>query len=298
MPEIAAYSTGNQKNSTRFLVSGLKKRNYYYLVSGLPDMAMEQSKVPLSLPELMEELRLSLLPEDLQLARLIFLPADNRNLLNLIQKEDKPWEPHGQFSRERMEEGLKEPGQLPDYMSRFHQAYKNEEPFWPAMSWENQLARLCLEYLLEQTDGFLHQWFLFENYLKNTLAAWNIREYRLKTDGQLIGENDVTAALRKSHARDFGLAAELPFLDKLLHALEQDKLMDREKAIDRIKWNYIDELNTFHYFSVEAVLGYLIKWLILHRWTRMDAERGRQVIGHLVGTLENSFEFPKTFALT
>ena len=297
MPEIAAYSTGNQKNSTRFLVSGLKKRNYYYLVSGLPDMAMEQSKVPLSLPELMEELRLSLLPEDLQLARLIFLPADNRNLLNLIQKEDKPWEPHGQFSRERMEEGLKEPGQLPDYMSRFHQAYKNEEPFWPAMSWENQLARLGLEYLLEQTDGFLHQWFAFENHLKNILAAWNIREYGLPAEGQLIGENVATEAARRSHARDFGLAAELPFLDKLLHALEQDKLLERERAIARIKWNYIDELNTFHYFTVEVVLGYLLKWIMLDRWTQLDTERGLRQIGSLIAKLEGDFELPKQFAL-
>ena len=275
----------------------MQKRNYYYLISGLPDMVLEQSKAPLLLPELMEQLRLSLHPDDLQRARLIFLPADNQNLLNLLGKEASPWNQQGQFSQEAMEEGLKEPGLLPSYMNRFHQAYKNEAPLWPGMSWENQLARLSYEYLLEHTNGFLHQWFTFENSLKNILAAWNIRKYQLPAEGQFIGENMVTEAVRKSHAHDFGLTAELPFLDKLMHALAQEKIPEREKAIDRIKWNYIDELNTFNYFTVEVVLGYLLKWILLNRWTRMDAERGRQGIETLVEALENSLEFPKKFTL-
>ena len=82
-----------------------------------------------------------------------------------------------------------------------------------------------------------------------------------------------------------------------MHALAQEKLPEREKAIDRIKWNYIDELNTFNYFTVEVVLGYLLKWILLNRWTRMDAERGRQGIETLVEALENSLEFPKKFTL-
>lgn len=282
-----------------FLITAeMQKRNYYYLVSGLPDMAPEQSKLPLSLPELMEELSISLHPDDLRLAQLLFLPIDNRNLLRLLQKEEFSWEPFGRFSRDAMEEGLKEPGLLPAYMLRFQQAFKNEAPLWPGMSWENQLARLLYEYLMEHTKGFLHQWFSFENSLKNILAAWNIREFKLAAEGQFIGENSVAEALRKTHARDFGLAAELPFLDKLLHALEQDKLLEREKAIARIKWQYIDELNTFQYFSLEAVLGYLLKWIMLHRWTQLDQERGRQVIAQLVGAMEDSFEVPKSLTRT
>ena len=260
-------------------------------------MVLEQSKAPLLLSELMEQLRLSLHPDDLQLAQLALRPIDNANLLSLLQKEAAPWAPHGQFSREAMEEGLKEPGRLPAYMNRFHQAYKDEAPLWPGMSWENQLARLSHEYLLEHTNGFLHQWFTFENYLKNILAAWNIREYQLGAEGQFIGENVVTEAVQKSHAHDFGLAAELPFLDKLIHALAQEKLPEREKAIDRIKWNYIDELNIFHYFTVEVVLGYLLKWTLLNRWTQMDAEEGRKAIENLARALEDSLEFPKKFTL-
>ncbi len=269
----------------------MQKRNYYYLISGLPDMALDQSKVPLSLPELMEAFRISLHPDDYRRAQFLFLPVDHRNLLRLLEKEDFSWEAHGRFSREEVEEGLKEPGRLPAYMNRFYEAYKNEEPLWPGMSWENQLARLSHEYLLEHTDGFLHQWFTFENQLKNFIVAWNVREFKQPAEGQFIGDNAVTQAARRSHARDLGLSTELPFLDKLMHALEQERPLEREKAIDRIKWNYIDEVNTFHYFTVEVALGYLLKWLMLHRWTQLDGERGQQAIRQLIGELEDSFNF-------
>ncbi|MCB9289208.1 MAG: DUF2764 family protein [Lewinellaceae bacterium] len=295
--ETIAFNPVHRTDTYNFFVAPLKKRHYYYLLSGLPDMALEQSKVPLTLSELMEAFRLSLHPEDLQLARLVLLPADNRNLMALLQKTEAAWKPEGQFSRQTMEEGLEEPGLLPSYMNRFYRAYKEDAPLWPAMSWENQLARLTHEYLMAHTTGFLKQWFTFENYLKNILSAWNIREYKLAADGQFIGENVVTEALRKSHARDFGLALEVPFLDKLMHALEQDKLLEREKALARIKWNYIDELNTFNYFTVEAALGYLLKWIMLDRWTRLDTQRGQEVIGNLMDRLENSIEIPQTFAL-
>lgn len=275
----------------------MQKRNYYYLVSGLPDMALEQSKAPFTLPELLEELGASLHPDDFRLVRLILLPIDNRNLLNLLLKKNLPWEPHGNFSPEEIEEGLKEPGLLPSYFNHFQQACKAETPLWPGMSWENQLERLYLEYGLERTEGFLHEWFTFENYLKNILAAWNIREYRLPPEGQLIGENMVTEAAARAHARDLGLSGELPFVNRLMHALEQDKLLDREKAVSRIRWNYIDELNTFNYFTVEVVLGYLLKLILLTRWTQLDPERGTLAINHIIQKLEDSFELPKKFAL-
>jgi len=275
----------------------MQQRNYYYLVSGLPDIVLEQSKAPFTLPELLEAFRASLHPDDLQLIALILLPADNRNLLNVLQKKNLPWEAHGNFSHEEIEEGLKEPGLLPAYFDLFQQAFKADMPLWPGMSWENQLARLYYGYVLERTEGFLHEWFTFENYLKNILAAWNIREYQLAPEGQLVGENMVTEAAAHAHARDLGLSGELPFVNRLMHALEQDKLLEREKAISRIQWNYIDELNTFNYFSTEVILGYLLKLIILSRWTQLDPERGTQAINAMVKELEDSFELPKKFAL-
>ena len=272
-------------------------RNYYYLIAGLPDIVPEQSKAPFSLQEFALELQATLHPDDYRELEWFFLPADNRNLLHLIQKQEAPWEPIGRFSRETMEEGLKEPGLLLPYMDQFIQAFREGNILWPAMSWENQLTRLFHEYALENTTGFLHQWFSFENHLRNFLVARNAREYQLPLEGQLIGDNLVTEAARRSHARDLGLARELDFADKLLHALERDSPIEREKAVDRIRWSFINELNTFHYFSLEVVLGYFLQLEILSRWTHLDPERGKTLISDKIRKLENDFEIAQKFAL-
>ena len=60
------------------------KRNYYYLISGLRHGPGAKQSAPLLLPELMEQLRLSLHPDDLRPAD---IPAtDNQNLLNLLKE--------------------------------------------------------------------------------------------------------------------------------------------------------------------------------------------------------------------
>ncbi len=269
----------------------MMQRNYYYLVSGLPDIVPEQSKTSLTLPELVAELNAFLDPDDIHLLELLLLPHDNHNLLQLLRKTDAPWHALGRYSREEMEEKRREPGKLPSYMHRFVQAYEEDTPLWHGLSWKNQLIRLYYDYALDQTEGFLHEWFRFERNLKNFLTAWNIREYEQAADGQLIGEDEVVKALQKTHARDFSLSNELEYVDKLLQALERDDLLERERAIDRIKWNFIDEKNTFHYFSVEVVLGYFLKFQMLDRWLRLDAERGTRRIDQIIQQLENSVVF-------
>lgn len=105
----------------------------------------------------------------------------------------------------------------------------------------------------------------------------------------------MTQAIRKSNARDFGLNTELPFVDKLVQINENNSLLEREKAIDLLKWNYIDELNTFNYFSVEVILGFVIKLGMVERWLKLDKKTGEEMFHKLVRDLENSYEFPKEF---
>lgn len=268
----------------------MNKRNYYYLIAGLPDIVLEQSKAPFSLAELLAELRARLHPDDFALVERLFLPHDNHNLLQLTLKTEGSWDPLGKYPREEMEEKLKEPGQLPAYMDQFYQAYRLDAPLWKGLSWEHQLTRLYYDYVLAHSEGFLHDWFTFERNLKNILVAWNSRAYEVPMQGQLIGENDLTAALQKSHARDFGLSRDVDFLEKLLQALERDDLMERERAVDHLRWNYIDALNTFHYFTVEVVLGYLLKFRLLERWLRLDPERGTAALKQRLQELEDSVE--------
>lgn len=275
----------------------IEPRNYYYLVSGLPDLIPEQGKIPFTPAAFIELLRDSLHPDDFREVTWLLYPADHENLLDLLQKRECSWRPLSVFSREEMEERLQEPGRLPAYLERFLHAYREETPVWPHLNWENQLTRLYLEATPENTQGFVRRWLVFDNQLRNVLSAWNSREYNYPLEGQIVGQNEVAEAIERSPARDFGLSGEFPFVDKLLHALEQDSLLEREKAIDRIRWNYIDDLNTFQYFTIDVILGYLLKLTMLDRWRRLEPERGKAAVDNLIEELENSFVFPANFTI-
>jgi len=267
-----------------------QQQEYYYLIAGLPDIVLEQSKAPCTLAELVDELRDNLQPEDFEQVQLLLLDLDNHNLLHLLQKKEADWEPLARYSQEELETGLKEEAEyLPKYMHHFAEAYRNEQPIWPDLSWENQLTRLYFDFALAKTQGFLHDWFTFERDLRNLLAGWNSREYELSLEGQLIGENDITHAIQHNHSRSFGLERELDYFDRLEHVLEQDDLFEREGDIDRLRWQFIEQHTTFHYFTVERVLGYFLQFRLLLRWLELDPKRGQQLIRQKIQMLEEQY---------
>lgn len=268
----------------------MMQRNYYYLIAGLPEIVLEQSKAPFSLPELVEHLREAMHSADFQNIELILLQWDHQNLLRWLQQDEETWATPSIFSRETLEAELREPERIPPYFVKFAQAYKNNEPIWAGISWENQLTRLYFDYALSQTEGFLHEWFRFERDLRNILAGWNSREYKVELTGQLIGQNEITHAIEHNHSRDFGLARDVEFLDKLEAALERDDLLEREQAIDYIRWNFIAQANTFHYFSAEVVLGYFLRFILLDRWLQLSAERGKDRIEQYLQAMEGKYK--------
>lgn len=275
----------------------MEKRQYYYLIAGLPELVLDQSRLPFPIAAFREELKSQLHPEDYALTEYLFLSADNRNLLNLLQKKDRPWAENARFDQVSLADGLREPSLLPSYMERFVLAFQSQTPVFPNMSWKNQLLCLYYDYTIQKTEGFLKDCFVLERDLRNILAALSARRNKLSLEGQLIGDYDLTQALRSSHARDFGLAGEFPFMERLLQ-WEDNNWMERELALDAIHWDYIDQLNTFNYFSIEVILAYLIKLILLERWVRLDKSDGETVFRNLLNNLENNIQFTNEFALS
>lgn len=274
----------------------LEKRAYYYLVAGLPELVLEQAKPPFPAEVFREDIRANLHPDDFRQIDLLFLPIDNRNLLALLAKKSEDWDERGVFPLEFMEADLREPEHLPAYMREFITAYQQDTPLVAGMSWENQLTQRYYDHLLSHSEGFLHDWVSFERDLRNILAALSARRFGYSLEGQLIGDYPLVDHLRSSHARDFGMAGEYPIIERLLQLEDEDNALEREMGIDRLRWQYIDELNTFNYFTVEVLLGYLLKLQIIARWSPLDNIQGRESFERLVHELEHSFEFPNEFA--
>lgn len=272
------------------------KRQYHYLVAGLQDISLDIHKLVQDQLALREELRAELHPGDYQLVHKLFLPYDNANLLILLQKQDKEFSPKGNFTRERLEDGIKELAGLPSYMVRFITAFKAKDPLCPGMESEDELATLFYdEMLADEENLFLRQWFGFELTVKNAMTALTARKHKVPYEHQIIGTGEVSEAIRKSHARDFGLGNELDYLEDLAAIVRKEDVREREQAIDELKWKYLDEETFFHYFTIEKIIAFMIKLGMIERWLGIDERHSNELFKKLLKELQDSYELPETF---
>lgn len=271
------------------------KRHYYYLVAGLQDITLDIHKLILDQEAFKETLKTELQKNDYKLVEKLFLPFDNANLLNLLQKNDKPFNEKGNFPRELLEENIKEPASLPTYMNRFIVAFKNKEPIFPEKSPENELTTLFYDDMLRLENDFLRNWFLFDLTVKNVLTAVAARKYKLDYENQIIGNGERSEAIKKSQSRDFGLGSDIDYLEDLVNMARTEDVQEREKAIDQFKWDYLDEETFFEYFTVERILAYVIKLGMVERWLAIDKDHGNELFKKLLKELQDSYQLPESF---
>ena len=272
------------------------KRNYYYLVAGLQDLSLDIHKLTFNQLAFRDELKQHLHPDDYKLAELLFLPFDNTNLLTLLNKSDKDFIEKGNYPREQLEENIKEPTDLPEYMMRFIAAFKAKEPVYPDISPENELTALFYDEVTETVSNeFLRDWFQFEQNIRNIMTALNARKYKVPYEQQVIGTGETSEAIKKSHARDFGLSNELDYMEELIAISCQDDIREREQAIDELKWKYLDEAIFFHYFTIEKILAFVIKLGMIERWLSIDKDHSNELFKKLLKELQSSYELPETF---
>ncbi len=278
----------------------MPRNKYFYFIAGLQDVILDDTELNFSMLQFKQELMEHLKPEDNKLAELLFLPYDNVELLRFVKGDVVHKNDLGPFSVQDFEVEFSDEKQgiLPSYMYKFVELYRDEELSKDiTKSWETLLTEMYFEYVLETKNKFLKQWFEFNQNLSNILIGQNCRDHNLEVEKQLIGNNMVSNAILESNAKDFGLEVELPYVSEILALTENENLLAREKGLDQLKWDKVEEITLFDYFTIEVVLTYTIKLDIAYRWLELDEKTGRQMFGKIINDLKSGFEFPKEFAI-
>lgn len=281
------------------------KQNYYCLVSGLPDIHIDDSKSQIAIKDFIKELKSGTSSADFEFIKFYLFRYDNQNLLKFLENEEAELNPLGNYSRDELEEiisMLKEDEEteeiaIPDFLRKFIPQYLNETPIYPDLSWENQLTYLYYTEGLSSANAFIKEWFEFEMNVSNIIAAFNCRKYDLEVDENIIGENEVAVNIKTSTSKDFGISQQLTYFDELVRISEEENLTEKEKKLDQLKWEFISDHTFFHYFSVEKLFGYLVKLEIVNRWIDLNKENGEKVFREVLDKLENSYQFPEEFLL-
>ncbi len=280
-------------------------KGYYYLFAGLPDLVPEEKKLSFSSADFRDMMEEELNTKDFALLQQFYLPFDHENLLNLFFKEGKEWDNRGNFSQEEMEPLVDrklaqtaEMSQFPPYLAEFVFAMHGDETFDTRVKAARFLSAEYYAHLDASENKFVRQLGKYLRDTANVITALNGRKYDINYEKALIGNDDVTDALKKSRTRDFGLKSEVEHIEDILQIFEIENLKDREMKLDIHKWNFVEESTFFNYFTVEKVLAFLQKLFIAERWIHLDPEKGREMFEKLFNELKSGFEFPEEYTMT
>lgn len=275
---------------------------YYYLVAGLPKLALEDNKLSYIVADFKEDIYPALTVADKKLVSLFFLQYDNANVLKLLKDKEAAIDGRGVFSAEelneyilRLKEGDRiENSMFPAYLSTFISEYFTN-PVEENFLLENRLAALYYAYAMECKNKFVSSWFAFNLTVNNILVALAARKYKMELSSVIVGDTEVCEALRTSNARDFGLTGEVDCMEQLMKISEISELVEREKKIDQLRWNWMEEATFFDYFTIERLFVFLLQLDMVERWMVLDKEKGNLLFRNIIATLKDEVQIPAEF---
>ena len=254
------------------------ERNYYCLVAGLREYALDSDTKGFDAAAIVADIVEELSSRDAAAVRLLYGYYDCENIIAL------------RAGRSAFK--LSSPRLLPEAVRSVIRAYndpegEDAEGLDMSRSFENALLNAYYEECARSKSGFLREWSEFDRTLRNVTAAAVARAGSRSVEGVIVGEGDAADQLRRSSASDFGLRGELPYIDAVIAAVnDEPNLLEKERKLDMIRWEQAVELASFDYFNIDAVLSYLTRINIVARWSSLDPKRGREMFERIMAELD------------
>ncbi len=274
---------------------------YYYLIAGLPDISLDDGKLSYTVDSFKSEIYPDLSTKDKKLIDLYYLEYDNENLLLLLHDKDSSINSKGLFSAEELltvielvKEGDFTDKKYPPYFSTFISEYFNlpAEDLYKA---GDMLASAYYSYAMRCKNRFISAWYEFNLNINNIQSAMSARKYNIDVASVIVGNTEISEALRTSNARDFGLNETLTYLEPLQRISEIEDLVDREKKVDLLKWNWLENESFFNYFTIERLFVFLLQLEMIERWISLDKEKGNELFRKMIQNLKDEVQIPEEF---
>lgn len=229
---------------------------YEYLIAGFEDIALSE-RVQTSEEKLLELLDEHLSASDKELLALLRRRNDDEAILALLEDD---------AVQDRKDE--------------------------LSLSDEDFRTQLLYEQGMKCRNKFVREWFAYNMDVNNVLAAAVALKHDMDVQKVIVGDNEVAQELRKggSLGKNARLAALVPDLREVVEIAEIGNLLDREKRIDALRWQWLEDRTLFEVFNIEAVLAYYLKASILHRWDNLTVEEGEKVFRDLVADMKKGIK--------
>lgn len=288
---------------------------YYATIAGLPNLTAEDRKLQLSCQMFVEQMQEEMTSKDRKLLDLLLFEKINPQLVQYLQDsatDEKPnrigWGScfvetdevdalvHSIRTQEKKPKNLHLPEFWVTYLKeRF--SVKEEatdertatQEQWDALAMEDdRLSMLYYEYLTNHKNRYIADWAVFNLNIRNLLSAYTCRKLGWDPNRYIVGNNPVADKIRTSKAKDFSITSEdIEYISLLMPIVAEEDITRRERLIDMVKWNWIEDYTFFAPFSVDVLLGYYAKLSIIERWITLNEETGEQTFRRIVTDLKS-----------
>jgi len=276
--------------------------NYYCFMAGLPTVKLTDAQPQQSLLQLKEELADVLEPQDARLMERYFMRFDCENLATLLADEAAEIDQRGNYDREALSLLIEEARQtdsavkgFPAFMADFVRDY---DAHAGQTNWFARDAALLAyyNYARECPNAMMADWYSLNFNILNILTALIARRQGWALENYVQGDGPVVEALLKQSTQaDFGLNGELDYMKDLMQAAETTDPVEKERQIDALRWNWLEDKTFFEPFDITALFAYVVRNEILERWALLDPEQGRERFTQIIENLRGEAKVPEEF---
>lgn len=276
--------------------------NYYCLMAGLPDIQLSDAKPQLNLLQLKEELAPVIDPKDEQLLYYYFLRFDCENLVRLLANPEADIDERGNLSREQYEDLMRSAREInfnvhryPAFMSVFAReyAYNSGKADWFA---RDAMMLAYYEYARQVPNTMMAKWYQLNLDIQNILTALIARKQGWQISNYVQGGGPVVEAiLEHANQHDFDLSGDFEYVKELMHCADTEDPVEKERQIDALRWNWLEEQTFLEPFDINALFSYLARTEMLERWSLLDVEQGKARFTEIIENLRGEAKVPEEF---
>lgn len=271
-------------------------------MAGLPDIKLSDAKPQRTLLQLKGDVKEVVEPGDAKLLYYYFLRFDCENLVRLLANPDAEIDERGNLNREQYEDLIRSARELnfnvhryPSFMSIFAReyAYNSGKEGWFA---SDAMMLAYYRYAVKVPNKMMAAWYQLNLDILNILTALIARKQGWQISKYVQGEGKVVETiLEHANQHDFDLNGEFEYIKELMHCADTEDPVEKERQIDVLRWNWLEEQTFMEPFDINALFSYLARTEMIERWALLDVEQGKAKFTQIIEDLRGEAKVPEEF---
>lgn len=253
--------------------------NYFFLGTRIPPIKIGEP-LDITFAELDTLMKDNLTDSDYRKTLVIRTYYDILNIRSFWLHEEL--DPYGNFNVNELEEALINQVGLPDYVYAFLDKYeKLEERLYHFPELLNDYFRIESEH----ASPFLKFYLNFEREWRLVLVGFRAKKLKRDLLQELQFEDPQDTTVQQILAQKDSPSYEPPpeFSDlKAIFDEHQNSPLELHLALNQYRFAKIEQYVGFDLFSIDRILGYMVRLIIAEKWQQLDKQKGIEIVDRIM----------------